>query len=76
MFPRHNGIATISESFTLNLIISVPVTKNNDLLRYNSCLNKVLLFSVKLIEYFFSAVNVMPSNPCVGPSPRTKTSFF
>ena len=24
MFPRHNGTATISESFALNLIISVP----------------------------------------------------
>ena len=26
MFPRPNGVATISESFTLNLIISVPLT--------------------------------------------------
>ena len=26
MFPRHNGVATISEYFALNLIISVPFT--------------------------------------------------
>ena len=26
MFPRHNGVATISEYFALNLIIYVPLT--------------------------------------------------
>ena len=26
MFPRHNGVATVSESFALNLIISVLFT--------------------------------------------------
>ena len=26
MCPRHNGYGTISESFALNLIISVPLT--------------------------------------------------
>ena len=26
IFPRHNGAAAISESFALNLIISVPLT--------------------------------------------------
>ena len=26
MFPRHNGVATISECFALDLIISVPLT--------------------------------------------------
>ena len=26
MFPRQNGLATISESFALNLWISVPLT--------------------------------------------------
>ena len=26
MFPRHDGVAIISESFALNLIISVPLT--------------------------------------------------
>ena len=36
----------------------------------------VLLFSVKLIEYFFSAINVVPSNPCVAPSPRIKIYYF
>ena len=26
IFPRHNGVATISESFALNLWISIPLT--------------------------------------------------
>ena len=26
MFPKHNGLGTISESFALNLYISVPLT--------------------------------------------------
>ena len=26
MFPKHNGVAKISEYFALNLIISVPLT--------------------------------------------------
>ena len=30
----------------------------------------------KLIEYFASAVNVVSSNLCVGPSSRIKMSFF
>ena len=34
-----------------------------------------LLFSVKLIEYIFSALSVC-SNPCAGPLPRNKISFF
>ena len=37
---------------------------------------KFLLFSVKLIGYNFSAVDVVPSNPCVGHSPRIKIYFF
>ena len=31
--------------------------------------------SVKLIGYFASGVNVVSSNPCVGPSPKLKISF-
>ena len=34
-----------------------------------------LLFSVKLIEYNFSALSVC-SNPCVGPFLKIKISFF
>ena len=30
---------------------------------------------VKLLGYFASAVNVVPSNPCVRPFPRIKISF-
>ena len=75
MFPRHNGVATISESFTLKLIISVPLTKKPYLLHNAISNNFFLLFSVKLIEYSFSVDNVALSNPCVGPLPRT-TIFF
>ena len=31
--------------------------------------------SVKLIEYWFSAVNIVLFNPCVGPLPRIRISF-
>ena len=42
------------------------------MLHYNASLDKTFfLDSVKLIEYFFSAVNVLSFNPCVEPSPRT-----
>ena len=76
MFPKHSEYARIFESFALDLIISVPLTINNYLLHYNVNLNKILFFfSVKLIEYIFSALRVV-SNPCVGPIPRIKMSFF
>ena len=40
-------------------------------------LNTNLLFDyVKLTGYLATAVNVVSSNPCVSPSPRTKISFF
>ena len=34
-----------------------------------------VFYSVKLIEYNFYALSVC-SNPCVGPFPRIKISFF
>ena len=34
------------------------------------------LDSVKLFEYFFSAVSVVSLNPCVRPSRRVEISFF
>ena len=34
-----------------------------------------MIFS-KINSIFFPAVNVVSSNPCVGPSPRIKISFF
>ena len=48
---------------------------NNYLLHYNSDLNKILYFLVKLIQYIFSALSVF-SNPCVGPIPRIEMPFF
>ena len=47
------------------------------MLHYNASSNKrFLLFSVKLIKKFFSAVSVVPSNPCVGPLTRIKPRIF
>ena len=36
----------------------------------------LFLGCIKLIGYFASTVNVVSSNPCVGHSPRIKTSLF
>ena len=47
-----------------------------DLLHCNVGLNKTFyFFSVKLIEYIFSAVKA-PSNLCVEPLPSTNISLF
>ena len=40
MFPRHNGIALISEYIALNLIIFNNFLTNNYLLHCNASLNK------------------------------------
>ena len=57
LFPRHDGVATISESFALNLIITVPLTNKVFALLKCKLKQNFLLFSVKLIEYIFPAVN-------------------
>ena len=36
---------------------------------------KLIFDAVKLLEYLVSAVIVVSSNPCVGPSPITKIFF-
>ena len=41
MFPRYNELATSSEPLALNLIIYVPLTKNNDLPHCNASLNNI-----------------------------------
>ena len=72
MFPKHNGVTTISEYFALNLIILYHSQTNNYLLHYIASLNKISYYAhVKLIEYNFSAVSVC-SNPCVGALLRIK----
>ena len=48
---------------------------NNYLFHCNASLKKNFFVTVKLIEYIFSAVSGC-SNPCVGPFPRIKMSFF
>ena len=37
-----------------------------------------MIFSdrVQLIGYFASAVNLVSPNPCVGPSPKLKISYY
>ena len=76
ILPKHNGLATISESFALTFIISVPLTNKQLFVQLWCKLRQNLFFvTVKLIEYIFSAVRVL-SNPCVGPLPRTNISFF
>ena len=46
------------------------------LLLLESRLNTNFLFAcLKLIGYIASAVNVVSSNPCVGPSPKIKMYF-
>ena len=77
MFPRHNGVAIISESFALNLTIPVPLTNKKYFFHYNATLNNFFfLDSLKWIEYLFSAVNVVSYFPCVGSSSRIKIIFF
>ena len=75
--PRNNGFATISESLALILIIFVLLT-NKQLfspLQYKLKQN-FFIVTVKLVEYFFSAVNVISSNLYARPSSRIKISFF
>ena len=43
MFPKHNEDAKISESFALNLMISVPLT-NKYFLHYNARLNRIFYY--------------------------------
>ena len=74
MFPRHNGVATSSESFALNLCISLPLTNANSPLQCKLKQN-FLLSSVKLIQCIFSAHSLC-SNPCVVPLPKIKISFL
>ena len=53
------------------------MTENTFTVPYSVDLNtNIFLDCVKLIGYFASAVNVVSSNPCVGPSPGIKISLF
>ena len=75
-FPKHNIYGFMSEIFALNWYIFGHLQKKL-LLPLKCRLKQKCLFSLeKLIEYSTSAVIVVSSNPCVGPLPRTKISFF
>ena len=60
-----------SESFALNWYILVALTNKKLLLPLQYRLNPNPLF----IGYIASVVNVISSNPYVGPSPSIKISF-
>ena len=59
-------------------MIIPALLKNKELFPPLQCKLKqnFFLVSVKLIEYFFPAVNVVSSNLFVAPSHRIKTSLF
>ena len=59
MFPRHNGVAAISEYFTLNLRISVLLT-NKYLFAplYCKLIENLFLVTIKLSEYISSVLSV------------------
>ena len=65
MFPKHNGVATILESFALNFANFCTIDKQITPLE---CKLKQNFFfvTVKLIAYIFCTVKVC-SNPCVDP---------
>ena len=77
LFPRHKRFSFISEFFALNWYIFVALTNKRLLLLFYCKLKQNIIFGYgKLIEYWISADNVVSSNPCVGPFPRIKVSFF
>ena len=72
MFPKQNGFAAVSESFVLNLIISVPL---NYYLHYNANLNIFFSSCSKTNRIHFSESSAVSYNPCANPSPRIKMLF-
>ena len=71
MLPKHSALP-----FALNWSTSVALTNKKLLLPLKCRLDRNLFLDcVKLIHYFASVVNMISSNPCVGPSPRIKISF-
>ena len=72
-FPKHKDI---SESSVLNWYIFVALTNQKLLLLLKWRLEQSFRFDLeKLIEYWTSAVNIVSSNPCVGPIPRNEKYF-
>ena len=78
IFPKHKGYILISKSFALNWYLLVALTNKKMLLPLQDRLKQNFIFDLeKLIEYWASAVNLVSSNPCVGPLLRIqKTSSF
>ena len=77
MFPKHSRCGRISGSFDLNFISLVPLTRSN-FFYYNGSSSKTFGFFCKInrIHFFSTFMNTLCSNPCVGPFPRIKISFF
>ena len=77
IFHKHKGYFFISESFALNWYTFVALTNKMLLfLLYCKLKQNFLFYIEKLTEYWTSAVNVASSNPCVGPFPGIKITFF
>ena len=75
IFPKHK-LYFFSESFALNWYIFVALSNKKSLLPLKCKFLKNVLFDwIKLIGYLVSAVNVVSTNPCVGPSTRNNISF-
>ena len=74
--PFEISWSLISKFYALNWYTAVALTsKKLSLSLYCRLKTNIFPDCVKLIGYFASAVNVVSSNPCVGPSPRVKISF-
>ena len=73
---KRNECFFISESLALDWYIFVALTNKRLLLPLQCRLKQNFLFDLeKLIDYWGSAVNVVRSNPCVGPIRRIKVLF-
>ena len=71
MLPKHSALP-----FALNWSTFVALTNKKLLFPLKCRLDRNLFLDcVKLIHYFASAVNMISSNPYVGPSPGIKISF-
>ena len=71
IFPEQNRYLFISGSFALKWYMFLALANKKLVLPLSCRLKQNVLSDLeKVIEYLVSAVNVVSSNPCVGPIPR------
>ena len=76
IFPKHNGLATISEFFCLKFANFCTIEKQITICSIvMQAQTKFIFCRSKINRVHFSTVSVC-SNPCVGPIPTTNMSFF